>query len=395
MRSISKLLTAFRNETPRRLLYLGSYPFAKNQMFGIERSSATINPPDFQPNDALSRRFLDVFFARIAAFAASEEDMNRPAEQFALPEAVYMVTGLSDIEPYIIEKFPDLLGRFGLARAQAASLLSEDARKTMDDRKERPNPWSGTFEERIKRLEEAEGTGKLTDGMIIFVAIRENKSDEEYATVEPWLAKIKEEKPRVETINYFWFKRANLAVDQKRFDDAEKLSLKVPEMEFRAILLFQIARIQEKSQTDAPALFETLNRVSKLARNAENSVAKAQVLLGLSNMYEKVNHSTAMDELTEAIRVTNLLKDPDLFQMYVSRQIVGQGYAHYASFSTPGYDLEKTFEELSKRDFEISLGHAKSLDDRYFRTLAVIAVASNCAKNSKPTAKPKAAVKGQ
>ena len=60
------------------------------------------------------------------------------------------------------------------------------------------------------------------------------------------------------------------------------------------------------------------------------------------------------------------------------------------SFSTPGYDLEKTFEELSKKDFEMSLANAKALDDKYFRTLAVIAVANNCAKNAKPAPKPKA-----
>ena len=48
------------------------------------------------------------------------------------------------------------------------------------------------------------------------------------------------------------------------------------------------------------------------------------------------------------------------------------------------------FEDLSKKDFEMSLANAKALDDKYFRTLAVIAVATNCAKNAKPVAKPKA-----
>ncbi len=384
-------LNAFRNQPPRRLLYLSPYPFARTQVFGIERYSATINPPDFQPNDALSRRFLEVFFARVATFAASEEDINRPVEPNYLPEAVYMVSALNDIEPYIIEKFPDLLGPFGEARAQAASLLSEDARKKMTDHENQPSAFAGTFEERLKLVEEAESKGKLTDTMIINLVFREIKEDEEYDQIKPWLDKIKEESPRGETINYFWFKRAQLAVNQKRFDDAEKYSLKVPELEFRAILFFDMAKIQEKNVSDAAAMFETLNRVSKMARSAETSVAKAQVLLGLAPLFEKVNHSTAMDELTEAIRVTNTLKDPDLFKTYIGRQIFGKGYAYYASFSTPGFDLEKTFEELSKKDFEISLGQAKSLDDRYFRTLAVIAVAGNCAKNAKkPAAKPKA-----
>ena len=71
------------------------------------------------------------------------------------------------------------------------------------------------------------------------------------------------------------------------------------------------------------------------------------------------------------------------------RQIVGKDFATFASFQTPGYDLEKTFEDLSKKDFEMSIAHAKSLDDKYFRTLAVIAAAKNCAKNAPPKPKPK------
>jgi hypothetical protein len=107
-------------------------------------------------------------------------------------------------------------------------------------------------------------------------------------------------------------------------------------------------------------------------------------------MFERVNHSVALDELGEAIRVTNGLKDPDIFASSFYRSIQGKDFGFMAGFSTPGYDLEKTFEELSKRDFEMSLTNAKTLDDKYFRTIAVIAVANNCAKNSKPAPKVKA-----
>ena len=104
-------------------------------------------------------------------------------------------------------------------------------------------------------------------------------------------------------------------------------------------------------------------------------------------MYEKINHSVALDELGESIRVTNSLKDPDIFATTVRRQITGKDFGFYASFSTPGYDLEKTFEDFSKKDFELSLANAKALDDKYFRTLAVIAVAKTCEKNAKPAPK--------
>lgn len=385
----AEALTTYQNESPRKLLYLSAYPFGNTRMFGVERYNMSVGQPDLQLNEVLARRFLDVFFTRIATFAASVDDINRAPQEYDLPEAAYMVSALRDIEPYIMERFPDLLGRFSEARGQATSLLNEDARKKLDDREKQQNYTGHTFEERIKQLEEAEGTGKLTDQMIVSLATRGTLTEEQFEILKGWLDKIKEEKPRLETVNYFWFRRAKLAVDEKRFDDAEKYALKVPKLENRATLFFDMARIYEKNQNDTSALFEILTRVSKLARSADNSVGKAQVLLGLSNMFEKVNSTTAMDELAEAMRVTNTLKDPDIFRTTLSHQIIGKGYIHYMSFTTPGFDLEKTFEDLSKKNFEMSLGNAKALEDRYFRTLAVIAVATNCAKNSKTPAKAK------
>jgi hypothetical protein len=55
-----------------------------------------------------------------------------------------------------------------------------------------------------------------------------------------------------------------------------------------------------------------------------------------------------------------------------------------ASFTTPGYDLETTFTKLSKDDFSLPLSNAKSIEDRYYRTLAVIAIARNCIDRPKP-----------
>ena len=83
------------------------------------------------------------------------------------------------------------------------------------------------------------------------------------------------------------------------------------------------------------------------------------------------------------------MKDPDIFASSVRREINGKDFGFFASFATPGYNLETTFEEISKKDFELSLSYAKSLDDKYFRTLAVMAIADNCAKNAKPAPKVK------
>ncbi|HRI04665.1 MAG TPA: hypothetical protein PLL77_13055 [Pyrinomonadaceae bacterium] len=386
----AEALQNYRNETPRRLLFLSAYPFANERVFGIDKYQiGTSLPANPVANPAFQRQFLITFFNRIASFATSEEDINRPPDKYYQPEPVYMFTALREIEPVILERFPDLFQRFSTAKGQAASLMNADMQKALADKEKYTGSLGQSFAERLAAVEKADEEGKLTDKMVVNLVTWGTPTEEQFVQILPWLDKISEENPRKETIAYFWFLRAKLAVKEKRFDDAEKYTGKVPEAEHRAILMFDIAAAQAKSESDMPNLFDTLNRLSKITRSSDNSVSKAQILLGLANMYERVNHSVALDELAESIRVTNSLKDPDIFSTTIRRQIMGKGFGFYAMLSTPGYDLEKTFEELSKKDFEMSLSNAKALDDKYFRTLAVIAVAGNCAKNAKPAPKPK------
>jgi len=381
----SEVLQNYRNETPRRLLYLSAYPFASNRVFGVEKYQLGFDRTNAEgENAALQRQFLASFFDRIAVYASSEVDINRPVEKYGMPEPVYMLAAIREIEPYIIERFPDLLSRFGAARAQAASLMNEEMRKHLDDREKSNAGLGKSFDERLAEVEKADEEGKLTDHMIMSLVTWGVKTEEQFVRIEPWLIKVRDEKVRVEMTNYFWFLRAKLAIKESRIEEAEKHSQKVPELEHRVILMFDIAEALYERQTNAGDLFDTLNRISKLARSAENSVAKAQILLGIANMYRKINMSVALDELGESIRVTNRLENPNMFSTSVIRHIAGKDFTFFAVLSTPGYDLEKTFDELSKVNFELSIANAKALDDRYLRTLAVIAVAKNCIKETKP-----------
>jgi len=383
-------LNNYRDELPSRLLYLSGYPFATERIIGIDKYGISMGPqPDVAPNSALQRQFINTLFTRIANYAASESDINRTPEKYSQPEPIYMVSAIRELEPIIINQLPDLLPRLGLAKAQANSLLSAEMGKTLEEKEKWKDTLGQSFDERLAQLEKADDEGKLTDNMIISLVTWVKKTEEQFIALLPWLDKITDAKARAETINYFWFQRSKLAITEKRYDDAEKYAAKVPETEHRALLFFDLAEQQAKTTTELGNLFETLNSLSKLVRSADGSIVKAQMLMGLSNMYERVNHSIALDELGESIRVTNNLKNPDIFQTSVMRQIVGKDFATFASFQTPGYDLEKTFEDLSKKDFEMSIAHAKSLDDKYFRTLAVIAAAKNCTMNAPPKPKPK------
>ncbi len=387
----SLALRNYRNETPHHLLYLSAYPFGNSRIFGPDKfSMGTWIPDGFSPNVMLQRQFIDVLFSRTASFSTSVEDLNQATEKDQLPQAAYLVSAIREIEPVIIERFPDLLQRHSLAKAQAEALMNDQTRKQLEDREGRSAGQGKSFEEKLESLEKADADGKLTDYMIVNLVSGTLKTDEEFALVEKWIDKIKEQNPRKETANYYWFSRAKLAIKDRRYEDAERFGAKVPEIEHRAIIMFEMADIQIKNENDAAKVFDTLNSISKLARQADNSVAKAQTLLGIATLYERVNHSLALDELSEAVRVINQLKDPDILATSVTRQIVGKGFGFFFMFELNGNSLEKTFWEISKKDFELSLANARALDDKYFRTLAVIAVAGNCARNAPKPSGPKA-----
>jgi hypothetical protein len=376
----AEALQHYRDEKPSRLLFLSAYPFGASTIFGKDRTSFAAAPiTAYVPNAGLQRAFLETFFARVASYTGDPEVLNQPTERYSQPEAIYMTTAMSDIEPIIMERFPDLLQRFSVARAQASAALTADMRKDMERLEESASKGALTFEESIKDLEEADGKGTLTDYMIAQILFqRRIRTEKQYAAYEPWLAKTKDDKTRHGLTSYFWYVRSELAIKEKRFAEAEKMAAKVPELDHRAVLLFQIAKIHLDSTNDAASGFDMLNAVSKLARSAPSSVAKAQVLFSLVQFYERVNHSVALDELGEAVRVVNQLEEPDLFQNWVFRQITGKDFAFMASISLPGNNMEDMFSEVGKKDFEMALANARAFDDKYFRTIAVIAIAKNC-----------------
>ncbi len=384
----AEALRNYRNEKPGSLLNLSAYPFGIESNFG-QRYSFTAAPiASFVPNVALQRSFLDTFFARVESFTGNPEELNAPVDQYSQPEATSMVTALRDMEPLIIERFPDMLQRFSVARSQANAALTAEMRKNIEDQEKSVSRSTRTFEECIKELEEADGKGKLTDYMIAQILFqRRMRTDEHYAKYEPWLAKMKEEKPRGEITNYYWFVRAQFAIREKRFAEAEKMAAKVVELDHRSILLLDLAKLQLDSTNDAGSGFEVINGVSKLTRTAPNSVAKVKVLFSLVGFYERINHSLALDELGEAIRVINQLDEPDLFQNWVYRQIAGKDFVFMSSISLPGDNFEGIFTEMGKKDFEMSLANARAFNDKYFRTISVIAIAKNCIQPKAPAKK--------
>ena len=380
------LLINYANASPRRLLFLSAYPWAATRILGPERYQFGVSVPStLTPNRDLQRRFIETFLRRVISFAADPENLNLPAEQYRLPEPAYMMAALGELEPTIIQQYPAFIQQHSEAKAATNGMLNEQTRKDLADREKRNEALGYSFDQRLKRIEEADAEGKLTDDMIISLLTwgEQRKTEEQYKKIEPWLDKIRDESARTESINYFWFLRTQLAVKEARIPDADTYARKIPEIEHRAVLFFEIAEAQLKNVNDAATVYSTLREVGRLAEQSDTSVEKARVLLALANQYIKVNPTFAMQELSDAIKVINRIENANVMSMSVMRQIRTPTSSFFASFALPGKNLEGTFKAISKDNFEMSLSNAKSLDDKYLRTLSVFAVAQNCVDQAK------------
>ncbi len=390
-------LNNYANESPRRLLFLAAYPFGNNRIFGVDKYQyGAFAPAGFVPNPKLQAQFLNAFFNRIDRFVNNPEDLNEPADENLLPKITYIVSALQDIEPIIPQNFPNLFERFSNVKAKANAQMSADARKNLEGRQANYKVFGSSFDERLEKLKKAESEGKLTDDMIGGL-ISSVKTEEDFAKFEPWLDKITKEKLRESVENLFYFKRSELATKETRFDEARKYADQVGDIEHKAVLYFRIAEAHLKTVNQQNQVNDILSEVSQLANKADDSIEKAQVLFGLASIYEKFSHYNALTALGEAIRVVNKLENPDIFSTSTFSVIKGETFSYYAVFDTPGFNLETVFEVISKKDFDISLSNAQNLQDKYFRTLAVLAVAKNCVENqskvetenNKATGKPK------
>ena len=391
----SELLVSYANASPRQMLFLSAYPFAATRILGPEKYQFGVSvPAGLSPNRPLQRKFIETFLRRAISYASDPQNLNAVPEQYRLPEPAYLISAITELEPVVLQQFPDLLPRLSEAKARVTAMLTEKSRKDLADKEKQNEAFGYSFEERLKQVEEADAEGKLTDGMIIglLAAGEKSKTEEQFRLLEPWLDKIRDENARVESFNYFWFLRAQLAVRERRFDDAERYARKIPEVEHRAILSFEIAEAQLRSVNDSATAYQTLREVGRLAEQSPTSVEKARVLLGMVNQYMKFNQVFAIQELSDAVKVINQIQTGDVLRNSVLRQITTKDYSFFASFSMPSYNLENTFKEISKDNFELSLTNAKALSDKYLQALAVMAIAQNCAEKAKKKSAPKKAV---
>ena len=382
-----ELLANYANAEVFRLLYLSAYPFGQGKIFGVEKHSMGLSvPANFSPNQNLQRQFLLTLLRRVMKL--TPESTTKSLQQ--IPETAIAVMALNDLELTVARQFPDLMQIFSQAKIHASSIVAGDALEAAKKNDESGKRFNKSFDEILADLEKADGEGKLND-FEIFLLVSAAKTDEHFKKAESWIDKMTDTDGREGTFNYFYFHRSKLATKESRLDEARKYALKVPKIEHRAVLFFDIAEAKMKEPMTRLESLETLLEVYQTANKAPDSIEKAQVLLGTAFMYEKVDFYTALGALAEAIKTANKLENPNLFTNSVTQMIKGKNFTHFSSYSVPGFEISETFNALSRKDFQSALTHTTNFSDKYLRTLAVLATVKDCEKNDKPVkVKPKA-----
>ena len=386
----AELLNNYSNAPISDLIHLSSYPFGNTKFFGVAKFFMFGNVPEnFVPNQNLQKQFLQIFLRRVASLTAETSgEKLYPYSDLGFDEAAFAASALSDIEPIIAGKFSELSALFRQAQSNANALLSVEQQNSLKKMDDRQKDFSGkTFDDRIKELEKADDEGKLEDAKIVNLVISAKK-EEDYKKLETWLDKIKEEELREGAASYFYFNRSKLAVTEKHYAEAEKYADRLDRIELKAVLYFDIADAKFKEPNTKFDSLSALAEVSKLAEKSPDSVEKAQVLLGMAYIYEKIDHFNAIDSLSKSIKTANNLEKPNLLSGVVSQRIGSKDFGGYfINYAVPGFDINKTFGEISKNDFQGALSQANSFSDKYLRTLAILAIVKDCEKNGKKTSK--------
>ncbi|MDI1242136.1 MAG: hypothetical protein PSX80_09480, partial [bacterium] len=134
----SELLVSHANAAPRKVNFLSAYAFGTPRIFGYEGGQyVAFVPEGYTPRRQLQPRFLDLFIRRADAFASDPANFTAAPAPNRMPEAVYIVSAAAEMEPIVMQTFPQFLPRLQAVRAKTSAMLSEQDRKNMSDSEKR------------------------------------------------------------------------------------------------------------------------------------------------------------------------------------------------------------------------------------------------------------------
>jgi hypothetical protein len=390
----AEALKAYAGRTAADLAYLSVYAFALNREPGPVPLATYYRPPKgFAPDARLSAMLLDVLFGQVErAFKPSEV---APPDDDYLTEQGSLIVMLTTLEPQIARLNPSMLERALTLRGTATAAASAESREHAESfaRMQRDADDEGTFDRTVEQVDRERDPARRDYAIANLVTSARGR--EEFARAEALLDEVSASSLREKLASYLYFRWTQQALKDGRIDDASRLSKKVVEPDYRALLSFEIADAALKKLNDRARAAELLDAVVSAAGKAPDTPAKARALLGAAHLYADFDATRSSQVLRAAVKVVNLLPDPDFSSGTVARELGNGVFTMYATYDVPGMRLENAFRELGALDFESALSAANELADKYQRSLAVLGLASKCLEdsakgpNDKPTPKKK------
>jgi tetratricopeptide (TPR) repeat protein len=367
-------LVAYGSSPMDQFLYLSSYPFGNTREAGEMPGWTFYSIPEgFSPNRTLQRAFTQKLLERAQLALESATDV---AAGSRWSDASQMWLAFARLEKQIGENLPDLRDPSVQTKDKLFTLLNSSLQRRTNSLIESENRPKKTFDELVEAAE------KLTDvvqrDQSLTFAVTGSSKDETVERVISVIDKISDEGVRGPLTNWFYFFRSQALTRDKKFDEARKLATKVTELDQRAYLFSQIAEKSLKESEDQTQVREVLSEIAEAASKAPKTIVAARTLLALAHLYAKLDTNRAIEELANAVRVINALENPDFSQQFVMMKIEGKNFGSYASFSTPGFNPETAFAEISKLDFDGTLSQAASFADKSLRSLTTLAVVEPC-----------------
>lgn len=396
----SQALAVYADRPMREFLYLQAYPFAWRETLNTPIFSFYQVPSNFTPTPSLQRRFVQVLLRRAqqaVELPPDESDVYRHSNGTLMSGKVHLLLGLMLLEPQIKESLPDLWSAITLARDRILVSLPVDTQKQLQQ------PGRGTstasepgFEEQVEIAQKEPDVDERNGLIATAVLSRGVDRDTDVAKVVNAIEKISESDLRAVLLEWFYFQRAVLAIKEKQFPDAEKLTSKIEGLEQRAYLHSEIAKgLLSQTETQSHGR-DLLDEAVVEAKKVGVSIFAARTLLAISNLYAKIDLSQSISLLTDAVNCINRLENPDFvaddqtLEKTPERKSRGGQYAgeYELRFYMPGPDPQAAFREMAKFDFDTTLAQTSGLTDKFQRAMSIMGLVDVCLQQQ-PKVKPR------
>jgi hypothetical protein len=395
----SQALMVYRDRPMREFLYLQAYPFAWHETLNTPIFAFYSVPSNFVTNQNLQRQFVQALLRRAQQaleLPPDESDSYRHSNGTLMPGPLHLLLTLMLLEPQVKESLPDLWGSLTQAKDRMLVSLPVDTQSKLaqPDRTTTRNS-EPAFEEKIEaalKVPDVDERNGLIANAVVGVA---TAIDTSVPAVIDAIDKITDSNLRRALLEWFHFQRATVAINQKQFEDAEKLTARVDGLEQRAFLHTQIAKALLNNTDTQTHGRELLDQAISEAKKVGVGIFVARTLLTASNLYMKIDMGQSISLMTDAVNCINRIENPDFVRddqsLVNAPERKGRG-GEYAGeydlrFYMPGPDPLSAFREMAKVDFDTTLSQSSALTDKFQRAMSTLGLVEICLQAAPPPRK--------